>query len=211
MPAGILIINDSNTVLIDENYANMSVLSSGTVELQDEYSTEEQTFSVLLPFTPLPGEKVAIHSTVYATVIGGIVYGSGVGTVTWYRFGPPTSAGTFGLQVFNAAGVLTFDSGRKYARVAGALIGNLLSPPTGTYQTGRTYAVIHARRGIRSQRRLYTDFGVEYRARTFYSSASRQNGVTIEFSQVATGTDRAAVSDWSSNQIDTYVIDVTGY
>ena len=213
MPAGLIIYNDHGTILIDENYTNMSVVSSGMVTTADVGITEETKYAATLPFMPAAGEKIALRSSLYCMVQGNEVVASGEGIVYWYRFGAPVmSNNNAGLRIFNAAGQLTFDSGRQCARVSGSVSGSIYTPSSQTFTPGRVYAVIQGRRGVRCTRKRYNDgFGNLYFAKTFRSTASRVNGASIEWSEVVSHFYVSDNPEWASPNYSAYVVDVTGY
>lgn len=134
MPAGIYILNDHGTILIDDTYSNLAVRHQGTLSA----GAGLRTVSVPGLNDPVP----AIRSTAYAATASrqgstGYIWSAGGAQVHWYVFDVPIGAGNHGLQVFNAAGQLTFDAYQKYARVRAVQSG----VGSQTYDSGRLYAV----------------------------------------------------------------------
>lgn len=132
MPAGLLIYNDHNTVLIDNEYQNLAVVSQGTQSNPPSYDGSNLT---------------AIKATSLAHT-----------SYSWWKFGNPVApTGNAGLQVFDAAGNLTFDSRLKYARVIDVFTGPTTGTATHTYDAGRSYAVITAKRGWKTEQETRQD------------------------------------------------------
>lgn len=134
MAYGIEVTNDHGTVLIDDSYSNLAVRHQGTLSA----GAGLRTVSVPGLDQPVP----AVRSTAYAATASrqgstGYIWSAGGAQVHWYVFDTPTSSGDYGLQVFNAAGQLTFDAYRKYARVRSVQSG----VGSQTYDSGRLYAV----------------------------------------------------------------------
>ena len=126
MPAGIIVYNTSGTVQIDDTYRNMALRaksSSGTPTASGLYAYQRNETS---------------------------------GSVSWWQYDwPDTPTSTFGFQVFDASGNCTFDAMQKYARVVDVFAGpiNLAGAVTKTYPSGRSYAVITAKRGLHVDQR----------------------------------------------------------
>lgn len=168
MRAGIEIKNNHGTVLLDETYKNFAYVEGGTL-------------------TP------ALYA-IQRTTLGGNATRS-------FRFQPPPALGPgAALQLFNAAQECTFDSRHKYARVVDEFAGPVsdISTITKTYPSGRSYAVIHARRGwfVEQEVRPTGEYGgpngntpyYEYRRR-FWEAMCTTNG-----NQVVAGW--APLNDW---------------
>lgn len=129
MPAGIIIYNDHETVLIDDTYSNLSVRSKGT-----QASSPPATGVTAYRYTSL---TLDAHS--------------------WWNFNRPIALGTYGLQVFDAAGNCTFDAAQQYARVVDVFNGPATGTITKTYTAGRVYAVVTAKRGLKTEQEVRPD------------------------------------------------------
>lgn len=131
-------------------------------------------------------------------------------TLTYYVFDIPTNSGNFGLQVFNPAGVLTFDSSRQYARVVDVFGGPTRAHWEGsrTYPAGRAYAVVQLNTATR---REIENVGGKYSA-TYFSSMSQVSGNVVQTSMQRYLTkDVAAQATTEDSSASFAVIDVTGY
>lgn len=149
MTTGLQIVNDAGTILIDENYTNLALRLKGTVTLDSDGVA-------LVAVAGLASPVVAVRCTTaqaYGELGSGNtslrIRGNPGASVTYYIFDTPVGSGLHqGLQVFNAAGVLCFDSGRSYARVRAAITGDIRTAVgTYTYDSGRTYAVAFPTKG----------------------------------------------------------------
>lgn len=125
MTAGFYVENNHGTVLIDDTYANVCLLSKGNqsspppIVSEDFYAIQRDTNEWGSPYR-------------------------------WWRFGKPTSVASYGLVIYNAAGKPTFDATKKYARVVDVVEGPLgfTQVTAKTYASGRSYAVVTARGGF---------------------------------------------------------------
>lgn len=169
MPAGLQVFNDSNTVQIDDEYSNLMFIRKGTLTL-----TDGGTLDVVVTNRVSP--KVAIRVTdnqasskstacLYSVIDSGStrtfryrVEAGIVGAVTTLEYfvfdrGTPVSSG-FGLQTFNSAGELIFDSGQKYLAIDSVLVSNNYEADGFTFagksiviNTSRTYAIVFGEYG----------------------------------------------------------------
>lgn len=143
MPAGIEVINNWGTVLIDSNDPSLCLHTKAT-------ASSDGSRVLAYTFHGVEFPTLALRSTAgKVSIIGSSVSGTSITytlltenaaqSVDMYLFDRPISSGsTYGLQVFDAAGRLTFDALRSPGRVVDVL-GDL-----GTYTgtSGRIYAGI---------------------------------------------------------------------
>lgn len=162
--AFIEILNDANTVLIGDDYSNGCVARRGTITLTPQEAASMIATSMMKFSLTLPGEAFPILALglndIPITHLFTEISGS---TLTWtiyfdknyagrvldyYVFMIPSSIGSAGgiLQMWNADGLLTFDSNLQYMRVT-----SFLSLTTAVNETlaagmvdGRVYALVCA-------------------------------------------------------------------
>ncbi len=190
MPAGLLITNNADTVLIDDTYRNLAVVDSGAAPGN----------------APPSAGVVALASTDYDSA-----------SFNWWHFGVPAAGANYGLQVFDAAGNLTFCGALKYARVVDTFTGPGIGAGTvtKTYAAGRTYATITSRLAFNEWEQRGTAPDQEHRVIT-HRLRSRVNGTQVQATWVSTVT-----IDWTPGPGTTVptpthspsiiVVDVTGY
>lgn len=174
------VINDSGSVLIDDNFASYAIITKGTASTSflgannqfDHYSGGMTQGCGVVVSCPDPGSGecfMAFRSAAnvamkYQWRSGGTMFfflsSNSPASVAYYIFAPANLVGGNGiLQLFNAAGQKTFDSGLQYSRVTDFVQvyssdPSVLPPPymdnTGwampwstsrTYDSSRTYAV----------------------------------------------------------------------
>lgn len=195
MPAQIQLINNSGTVLIDDTYSNMSVLAKGTQAN---------------PPASVAGTVIAYRRT-----------STDGATYQWWRFGAPTSSGSYGMQLSNSAGQLVFDALRQYARVVSTVDGPIYGQPNVVVPVpaGRTYAVITSKRSVYFEREVRSAGANlwEYRVR------ARQTIAVVSSSSVTLQWTAPAWGQWSNPtafvpperspdyQSRFLILDVTGY
>ncbi|WP_247308179.1 hypothetical protein [Ralstonia pseudosolanacearum] len=157
MPAGLQIWNDAGTVLIDDTHANLAVAARGVVATSAAGMGVYQIGSrAVVSYT---GDTRATPLIAFACPAGfvGVYLSSLSGSTYTWRFiteqpagteikywvfdRAPASSGSYGFQVFDAAGNLTFDSSRQQARIVG-ITGGIFEIPA-----GRIYAVAVQRIG----------------------------------------------------------------
>lgn len=156
MPAGLEIINTSGSVLIDENYANLAVSASGTLTF-----SSDGTQNISLPYyanglrNPIIALRVTgsggagVRNTTrnnVAMTATAVIYGKAGANVSWWSFDMPQVVSSSGLQIYNSAGILVFDSGNKYARVVDYWMpanNSAWKNAVKTYANGRTMAVAY--------------------------------------------------------------------
>jgi hypothetical protein len=147
------VFNDAGSLQIDETYSNLFLHQRGTVA-----TTNALLFGISIVDFTIPNcrympvlfvncnvsAKVAVLSMSGTTAnCRASAFGS-VGTqLTYYAFdrAPNVAVANYGLQVFDAAGNITFDALRSPMRIVGSFSAPGNSGSSGTYASGRTYAV----------------------------------------------------------------------
>lgn len=166
MPAGLQIYNDAGFIQIDDSYKNCAFISKGTATTDLDIDSTEPTSGVILSFTGRTNPMIAFRSSnllscIYLNKSGNtynwyVYVNAPLGTTfTWYLFDDPVASGVnSGLQVFTASGVLTFESGQRYARVIDFIkdfkYGD--GSPSYTYDSAKSYAFCFASPGLSVQR-----------------------------------------------------------
>ncbi|MCP1652731.1 hypothetical protein [Pseudomonas nitroreducens] len=142
MPAGLQIINDAGTVQIDDNYANFLLRGKGAVTTTGPNTA--QAWYVAVGTIQVYGSNPQIFfeandafvCPVSRTISGSLhtftIYTDVATTLNYYVFDNdiPAAPGNCGLQVFNGAGTLMYDSGNKPMRI-------IMVQPYGTFATGK--------------------------------------------------------------------------
>jgi len=139
MPAGLTIINGSNTVQIDENYKNLTVASKVAISTTinpggsnwGNYQHADVVYTSRYAEPPMVAVEASEASFVMLLSASGntftyrivfLLAGAAVAGTFWIFDQPPsTSSSTFGLQVFDAQGRITFDALFRYSRVVGRM------------------------------------------------------------------------------------------
>ena len=129
MPAGIEIINDHGSVLIDDTDFNLALRSKGSATFPNSGApptnfatvTLSSLTSPIFAYYPIVQDAPSGIRSHLDSFNAGVVTmrisapEAGPCTFEWFCFDRPIeSAETFGLKVFNAAGELTFDSNLKH-------------------------------------------------------------------------------------------------
>lgn len=157
MPAGLQVINDFNTVQIDSNWSNYSLIEKLTATSIMNPQTNTPIFGFGYNYSAgNDDDLVFVHCLSDFNLVGFnyvngqrylpvATYAAGV-SITFYRFRkqPPTSS-TFGFQVFNEQGVLGFDALSHFARIPLSINGayeNLLQNTSYPVRSSRQYALI---------------------------------------------------------------------
>lgn len=219
MPAGIEVINNASTVLIDENYSNLAVRASGTLT-----ASTASTGRVTLASSGLNSPMFAIAPSAqqfsvvrFNSTTGDIVIqGRNLTQSTnfpYYIFDlPVASSVNAGLKVYNASGVLTFDSNLKYARVVDVFGGSAEANWAGarTYTSGRTYAVVELNQAFTRTTANLGGGTYEYTARRS-SLKVVSNVVTTGFITTYVKTGPTNLPAITNNAARFAVLDVTGY
>lgn len=156
MPAGFQSINDSGTVQIDDTYTSMNLVAAPTVTISGAGPGSAYPGSYwgeVTIYSPNPSLFIGNTSGYYVATISRV----NVGTNAWtYKFVANAAisirvfafdtaqwtSGNCGMQVFNASGVLTFDSSSPFMRMAAVyqISGAAGSSSFSIPQDGRTYA-----------------------------------------------------------------------
>jgi len=235
MPAGFYAQNpDSGTYVIDDTFRSLAVRATGTVTLDaDGYGSVTRAG----PVSPM----LAIRCTTNTAVFGGTVFTGGSmnwnlrGTpgavVTYYVFDVPTAQpGNYGLQIYNAAGQLCFDSSMQYARFAGRLLDDnvTVTPASLTLPTGKTYAVVMLKSAWEFHRNYKTEGIPSPEGNTYFRTRFDRGGVSVNSNVIQMGWyDLGNYDDWSDHPFpaeqlylhptyghysaDALILDVTGY
>lgn len=146
MPAGIKIINDFGTILIDDTYPTLCVLAQGSSTLDGNGSA----------FIGNYGGKVAVRSSAYVGhqyfnyvegyAQGIYLFGPPGASVEWWVYAQPQGTpSSFGLLIRNGANEVMFDAGKKAARVVDLRSGPSYGNWQGTINMpggGRKWAVL---------------------------------------------------------------------
>jgi hypothetical protein len=217
MPAGLQIFNDDVEILIDSEYRNYVLDSKQTLSL---------TLSTYPQITIEKGEMLAFRCSSLSTRGVGCIPISQTSTTVTYQFylergaaatvtvmayifrlgAANTDAGTFGLNVFDAAGALVYSSNAPTLKVLYGKIGTTGNTDTGelTY-SGKTVAVIA---GKVPQALIPNGTGAERRVQCFANASAAS--VRYAFGAIQTIPGQAPVSpvDYTYNFL---VLDVTGY
>lgn len=225
MTAGIKIINDWGTVLVDDTFPTLAMLAQGTTTLDSEGSRYigNHSGTVALRSTSVVGYQYFNEIDGYPR--GLFLFGPPGAVVEWYVYAPPQEPpSNFGLIIRDGTGRLTFDAGRKAARVAGLRSSSSRPGWQGTagFDPGRAWAVmplIYAFDSVNTFRRWgdpqeylqYEDVSI---------SGGAVNGGTITFGMTQKsrrtygpyyGSPLPAGFTYASNNAALAVIDVTGY
>lgn len=238
MPAGVQIINTSNTVLINEDYKAYALRVKGTVTLpgaSGAYSSRaDVSFTSrsggappMLALVPTEGCVITDNYRRNGNVHTWSVRSNTAGPVEYYIFDLLTSADNAGglFQVFDGSSRLIFDSNLNYLRIAQMIFSPVTSfgnSPGATkvpVPSGKKYAVAIA---APQYYRVYRNTGIVVGSGIFlyegdhtYQVAPRLVGSVIEFnrltSEVLVGSGQAGGGySFSRPGQFTMVIDVTG-
>ncbi|MFJ2981183.1 MULTISPECIES: hypothetical protein [unclassified Pseudomonas] len=130
MPAGITVYNPGSTVQVDDNYKNLAVKSRFT-RTSVEGSPYVRSFIRVQFASPFPFIAVTCASPITLVSSSRVsatswafdfVLDAPIGTpATFYTFGDPGTGGTLGLQLFNGATQMTFNSNEVYANIIDSL------------------------------------------------------------------------------------------
>lgn len=234
MTAGFYATNPgSGTFVVDDTFRSLCVRKKNSVTLGAD---GRGTITWESPVSPM----VAVACTTEVAVFGGTQITAGL--ATWNLWGTPftavdywvfdvpvNTAGNSGLQIYNAAGQLTFDSSFKYARYASYFTtNNILTPGSVTLTAGRKYAVVLLKSGWEFARDVKQE-GVNspegnyyYREKFDHGGAAVNNNV-ISFSwnddapwgdwsdHAYTANAIAAFSTYGHYALQALIVDVTGY
>jgi len=169
MNTGFQVINDSGSIIVDEKYSNLTMRSKGTnIVVQDlsyiEWHGSTSTLTVTAE-TPVLAIASSFFTAIRSVTNNNngtwtfiLMHGADSGTYDWYLFDKAHYVGdsNCGLQIFDAAGQKTFDSGTCYANVIDVVAFSrtvpvpYISAPgasatsyfTNNYTAGKVYAVV---------------------------------------------------------------------
>ncbi len=217
MPVGWQTVTDSGVVQLDQDTKCYQLVAKGS-----------GTFSSTVPMAGGGGYATVVVTNVVAPLVA-IGYGSGIcahavrkihvsGTTWTYYFSgvfgdsfdyyvfdhSTTLIETFGLAIYDSAGVLTYQSGGKPLRIVG------MGP--GTYTSGRTYAAVALE--FRTKFEAVEDednpgdYFFSYTAYGPYQDANVFSNADIG---VSGGTTTGAPSTWDNSASPFLVVDVTNF
>jgi hypothetical protein len=166
MPIGLEIVNDSGTYVVTSEHKNLQLKNKGTLTLPATVGSSSGTWpgvaqaqiSVTAGTLPFIAFRSSSLVGVTSYVSGGTLYitffsPTPSASISWYVFDFISSASTsgIGLQVFDDAGGVTFESEIGELRIAGISqmtgVGETTSDLSVAYPAGRTYASIHSTPG----------------------------------------------------------------
>lgn len=123
MNAGLTIyLNDQSEVQIDDNFFNLALVGKYQVACSPTFGGPSGSITVTgtMPVVAIASQGFASLRSMSAGAGGTFTFNfltASAVTLTVYVFDVPVSEGTFGLQTFNQAGKITFDSSRPYMRM----------------------------------------------------------------------------------------------
>ncbi len=199
MPVGLEILNGAGTYQIDGDYANLMFVRKVTVNTVSfpagqGTSNNPSQASITLG----AGEFFAFScaspsafvgrsgSTVYINVMA-----APGALVTFYVFARGQGTSTFGLEVYDADGQITFSSSWKLLNIVGVTAG------AGNFQfaTGRTYAVIPQSQFVRLVRKT-TYQGAQPSVYVVYSRELFYQAVSISGAALNVASDAVHFAAW---------------
>ncbi|UXC37202.1 hypothetical protein [Cupriavidus gilardii] len=153
MPFGFRVLNDWGTVLIDDTFANLALMSVNnyTTVPTTRWGGSDLTFSFTSQFPIFAFRCETAYATVISVHQNGNTYTVGMrcsgnaGTaIRVYLFDRPTvPTSGWGIRVRDENGAITFDSGYSYMRLDGVYTATSVDPPkTWTLPAGKQYAVV---------------------------------------------------------------------
>lgn len=225
--------NNGAVLTIDEAYENLSLYASGTGQTSAgnaELAYGLYTLSMPLPSGAIPQLALRTHDpSKYIGIVGVTING---GTYTflirtqggpvafdWYVFTIPThiAPSTVGMKVWRPSdGRLIFDTGMKWMRVAGQIIGGAGG---GQLDSSRTYAIAFAGAAVSQSRQWINNPETQPAVvdqYTYIPGARVLNGffssidMTVHVSDSSPGTPPDI--GYTSNGVAAFLaLDVTGY
>ncbi len=213
MPAGWQSFTDSGLVQLDQDTKNYQLVASGsgtfssTVPMEGGggYSTVVVTNAV----APLLAITASVHSVRHIYISGSTwtfyISGGASESFDYYVFDhSSTLIETFGLAIYDASGVLTFQSGGKPMRIVG--VG------AGTYTGGRDYAAVCLAFRTRMEAEESEDVPGDYLFRyVAYGPAQSSNVFSGGEVDVSVGDTTGAPSTWDDSPPSFLVVDVTDF
>ena len=159
MPAGLQIFNESGTIIVSEAFKNYHLIEKGTFVIPAGDSTTGGSFSFTRTGRTFP--VLAIRASVLVGSSEQVVSGgsltrafytkinSSSTTVEFWLFDVlSTPPATFGLEVYNSLGQLTYASGQAPMRVVGDVLMSGYTNTSETFSAGRTYASVQSFSGL---------------------------------------------------------------
>lgn len=149
MPAGLQVfLDDGTTVQVDDKYFNLAFVGKYQVACTPNYTNPSGSITVsgTMPVVAFSGPVAAcMHSMSQAN--GSFTFNfivASQATLTVYLFDVPTNTGTFGMQIFNDLGQVTFDSSRLYMKIAHDISFSdyVQIPTTPIPNPGRPFAIL---------------------------------------------------------------------
>lgn len=159
MTAGLQVINDSYTMQIDDQYANLRLIQKGTLPAGKNVVTVTGNYPLVVVRLEQPttgGADLWAYtescvqtgnswSFTISTTLGGVAK-DGMQFEYYIFDSADPRPSTFGLQTFNAAGKLVYDSNEKYLKVVSQIkVANFRSIGTIPVPAGRKYGLIFGR------------------------------------------------------------------
>jgi hypothetical protein len=155
MPAKIEVRNASGVLQFDQDTLNYVVRQSGTVTCSTTWTTGGVTkYTTTIVYTSASYPMLAIASTSAVvhdeTTVSGSTWTfkissrtSGASVNYWVFDKATTSAASSGIRLYDASSNLIYETGKSVLRVNAVITGT----GSGTYTSGRTYAVIQGASG----------------------------------------------------------------
>ena len=233
MATGLKVYTNGGSVLtIDSSYENLSLYSSGSAQTSagdPATSYGLYTLTLTLPSAAIPQLALRTHDpSKYIGMVGCAINGNsytfllrtqgGPVAFDWYVFSIPqfVAQSTVGLKVWRPSdNRLVFDSGMKWMRVAGQVIGN---PASAQVDPSRTYAIALAAPAMNQSRSWQNqpELPAQVDQVTNIVGARILNGVfsttdmRVEVSQSTPGT--PVDIGYISNGVAAYLaLDITGF
>lgn len=159
MPAGLQIFNESGTMIVSDTFKNYHLIEKGTFTIPAGDSENGGIFSFTRTGRTFP--VLAIRASVLVGSSEQVVPGgsltrtfytkinSSSTTVEFWLFDVlSTPPATFGLEVYNDLGQLTYASGQAPMRVVGDVLMSGYTNTSSTFSAGRTYASVQSFSGF---------------------------------------------------------------
>lgn len=189
MPAKIEVRNASGVLQFDQETLNYVVRQSGTVTCSTTWTTGGVTkYTTTIVYTSASYPMLAIASTSavvhHETTVSGSTWTFKISSLTsgasvnyWVFDKATTSAASSGIRLYDASSNLIYETGKSVLRVNSVITG----AGSGTYTSGRTYAVIQGASGWQWSEVAIGGGNTRYRA-WFISSKVLSNVVTTALS-----------------------------
>lgn len=222
MEAGLQIYNTTGNVQIDSKFKNLAVIQKGEVQLLGtdvEWTSGAKTKITVAGTNPL----IAIQSTVrmrtrrLREANGSYSFYFNMSQnvsppkVKYWIFDEPVSVGNFGLQVFDQASQLVFDSSREYMKVIGFVNWNATFPYFGTSQTYNYTSSSLAIVTCQQASKLEDSGGGQNPETMIYSvTGSVNSSVLTVFDGLEWFVGGIIVSPYTRTQATLLILDVTG-